>query len=74
MGYKHNRFQKAAFWCWGIGGAIVLISALVIFISFEKASDSASPFVAIIFILIGILLLATGGTLHKIGTGRERKP
>jgi multidrug transporter EmrE-like cation transporter len=74
MGYKHNGFQKAAFWCWGIGAAIILICGAIIFVSFSHASDSDAPFIAIGFLIAGIVLLATGGTLHKIGSGRERKP
>lgn len=71
--YKWNVWQITAFLCWIAGALAVLIPAVAIIRTFRgdaRIDDVASHVVAL---TVGVVLLATGGTLHQVGTGRERK-
>jgi len=57
-----------AFFCWGIGALLILIPVILIFVA-----TPANTWPHIIIIFIGVVALATGGTLHQAGTGREEK-
>jgi hypothetical protein len=66
--YKWNNWQIAAFICWGVGAVLILIPALLMLLT----GIQTDRLVYIVPPIIGVVFLGTGGTLHKIGTGRER--
>ena len=68
--YKHNKYQKIAFWCWGIGSVIIIIPLILMFIFIEHGNLMGYLAGSM---LLGIIVLATGGTFHKIGEGREKQ-
>ncbi|HUH04938.1 MAG TPA: hypothetical protein VML75_23230, partial [Kofleriaceae bacterium] len=63
---RFNNWQKAAFGAWGLG-------ALLIIIGVANIGSEASASTAIGLMVAGVVALATGGSLHKVGSSRERK-
>jgi len=61
-----NTWKKAAIGCWIVGGIMIAIGASYVFGAFET---KAGP--TVLWVLgIGVVIMATGGTLNQIGTGR----
>ena len=74
MIYRWNIWQILAFACWLIGGLLVAIPAYKLVQDFRGVGDQVeSANSLVIAIVIGVVILATGGTLHKIGSSREIK-
>ena len=70
--YHFNSFHKAAFFSWGVGALLVVIPVASLLISGADMPSSRIP-VLITFLALGIVLLAVGGTCHKIGSNRDRR-
>ncbi|NLY02458.1 MAG: hypothetical protein GXY83_40765 [Rhodopirellula sp.] len=74
MKYRWNAFQIAAFICWGVGTLLIAIPAWKLYWSWKDSDGlilNGGQFVG--SLLVGIVLLASGGTLHKIGSSREAR-
>ena len=73
--YYWNAWQLSAFACWLIGGLMVLIPLLIVgramMSPFSYMYGETGITLAVI-IISGVVFLAIGGTLHKIGTGKYR--
>ncbi|MDB4614150.1 hypothetical protein OAH18_00530 [bacterium] len=69
--YRWNAFQIAAFTCWLLGALFICFPAVQLYTQADNFMPGSFFQSQIVAILIGIVLLATGGTLHKIGSGRE---
>jgi hypothetical protein len=72
MPYRWNNFQVAAFICWGLGGILILIPAALLYAAWSSGDGLMNTSPHIVSMLIGVVSLATGGTLHKVGQSRER--
>jgi hypothetical protein len=70
--YGWNNWQIAAFIGWGVGAILILIPLITLLIM-GWPSLFAHFRVYLIPLLVGILVVAGGNILHKIGTGRERR-
>ena len=73
--YYWNAWQLSAFACWLIGGLMILIPVFVVRQGMQsQGSDfgmgTAKTIIAVM--CLGVVFLAAGGTLHKIGTGKYR--
>ena len=68
MKHVWNKWQKAAFACWGVGALLIVAPILYMYL---RSGPRGATNIVIGMIMVGLVSLATGGTLHKIGTGRE---
>jgi hypothetical protein len=72
--YKWNKLQKTAFVCWGLGGLLIVLPILILMFSIQTIMENEKLILGVMgSLLAGIVVLALGGTLHKVGTGRDQK-
>jgi hypothetical protein len=73
---KRNSFQIAAIWCWSTGGVLIVLPTFAMLVIDENGSGGDFGLwlsrLSITGLVVGILLLATGAVLHKIGSSRAR--
>lgn len=61
----------AAIACHVVGGALILIPAVVVYQAWRGANAVSNTTPYIVAIVAGVVLLATGGTLNQIRRGRR---
>jgi len=70
--HQWNNFQIGSFACWLVGAILIIAPAAMLYSAWSTGEGMADTGNHIWSLLIGVVLLATGGTLHKIGMSRER--
>lgn len=69
-----NQFQIAAFVCWAVGAVLIVAPCWKIYHSYNDPYGQLDVSGTLVgTLLVGVVLLATGGTLHKVGERREIK-
>ena len=66
--FRFNNFMKGAFACW-IGGSLLILGGFVKVMG--GISHGGVDSNAIIMMVLGVVALAVGGTLNKLGKSRE---
>jgi hypothetical protein len=77
--YRWNAWQLSGFGCWAVGAALVLVPAVALVSMLNSSLSQPATFAerlgapaCVLILFSGIVALAAGNTLHKVGTGRER--
>src|SRR5579862_1088719 len=69
--FRLNWWKRLAIVCWTLGSCLVLIPGIAVYRAWHQASGMSDTSGHIVAIVAGIVLLATGGTLNSLGTGRD---
>ncbi len=71
--HQWNNWQKSAFACRAAGSVLIVWPAYRLYAMWSGDGDISGTDGYIVSMLAGVVLLATGGTLHKVGMSREQR-
>lgn len=70
--YKWNRWQIAAIMCWIVGGAMGIVPCITMYVMYQSGDVFNSKIITGV-LLAALVMSGTEGTLHQIGSSREKR-